>query len=288
MDKHIRARYLSLVSQWQAPPAASLPAPQPEPATPGRDAALFERDEEATPGWIYMRNILLVEDSPEILALVTNRLYDHRIIPATSIAEAEKAMQRNSVDLIILDLTLPDGDGFPFCIRLRNDPATKDIPVIVLTGRNDTNNKVIGFSLGIEDYIVKPFDPVELRARVKSRLNKLYAEKEKDQLFTVEDLRFDIAKQRASALRHGQEKTLDLTPLEFKLLLYFAKHEGHVLSRDLIINEIWGSDIHIVDRTVDTHISNLRKKLHGFGVRVTIKSIYGEGYSLSAASTEIN
>jgi DNA-binding response OmpR family regulator len=128
--------------------------------------------------------------------------------------------------------------------------------------------------------VVKPFDPLELKARVEARLNRKQKNQTDVEVFRKGSLLFSIAMQKLTIV-NDHETPVDLTPIEFKLLLYFARHEEHVLSRDRLIEAVWGNRVHIVDRTIDTHVSNLRKKIQGCEFR--IKAVHGIGYTFKRA-----
>lgn len=228
-------------------------------------------------------NILLVDDAKDDQLIVANSLgKDHAVLIAASLAEARKTLERKSVDLILLDILLPDGNGFDFCSDLQAGQKTKAIPIIFLSVRSEVSDKVMGFQLGAEDYISKPFHVNELRARVESRLKRIGAAKMKDMSLELGSLRLSLSLQRAYSRKEGKEELLDLTPLEFKLLVYLAQHEEHVFSREHLLEVVWGKSLHVADRTVDMHVSNLRKKL--VGSSHVIRSVHGVGYQFQRAS----
>jgi DNA-binding response OmpR family regulator len=224
-----------------------------------------------------MHRILLIEDSTAAQLIVKETFQQSCLVTvAGSLGEARKQLDSHTFELILLDVQLPDGDGFKFLASLRSQQTFSEIPVLMLTGRNDIQDKVMGFSLGAEDYVVKPFDPLELKARVEARLNRRNKNQTDVEVFRKGSLLFSIAMQKLTIVT-DRETPVDLTPIEFKLLLYFARHEEHVLSRDRLIEAVWGNRVHIVDRTIDTHVSNLRKKIQGCEFR--IKAVHGIGYT---------
>lgn len=221
--------------------------------------------------------ILLVEDTQLDQKIVVAALSKkHSVTIASTLAEATKAISRETFDLVLLDVELPDGNGFRFFSSLQADEQTKDLPVIFLTSKSEAPDEVMGFSLGAEDYIAKPADPIKLWARIEAKLRKLSSRKVDASQLRNPGLKVDFNLQRAFLLKGGEEKQLDLTPLELKVLAYFMRHEDHVFSRGQIIDHAWGSGTHVIDRTVDMHVSNLRKKIEGSGY--TIKSLRGVGY----------
>lgn len=222
-----------------------------------------------------MKNILLVEDNAEIRILVEASLEPHRVVHVGTIGEARTILDRENFHLIILDLGLPDGDGLKFMTELSTKSST---PVFILTGKSDTANKVIAFSLGVEDFITKPFDPVELRARVNAKLRKFENQQDEREIIKVKDLTIHLARQRVFQTKDSTQEEIPLTSLEFKLLTTFAKAPERVFSREQLLDQVWGSSTHITDRTVDTHIGHLRKKISQSAVR--IETVINEGYRL--------
>lgn len=222
--------------------------------------------------------ILIVEDSVVDQKLICGILEDtNQITCAGTVTEAKsKINSNNSFDLILLDIDLPDGNGFNFFSDLQSNPVTKEIPVIFISMRAETANEVLGFSLGAEDFIAKPYDPIKIRARIESRLKKIEHQKKQAQIIKKQNLILNITTQRVLHITENSEEVLELTPLEFKLLAHMMRHEDHVFSREQLIDLIWGKKIHVIDRTVDMHISNLRKKLTP--TPFTIRSVHGVGY----------
>lgn len=220
--------------------------------------------------------ILVVEDHADIQLGIKIILSNYEVVVASNLDEAQKKVDHQMFDLILLDVNLPDGNGFKFCTKLQQNEKTKDTPVIFVTAESQVEDKVMGLTLGADDYITKPFDANELRARVEARLRKKIKNLITENIFIKGKLKFDILKQSVVLLAEKESK-LDLTALEFKILLYFARHEGEVISRDQLIDTFWGKNVNVLDRTVDSHVSNLRKKIVESGY--TIQSVYGAGYS---------
>jgi DNA-binding response OmpR family regulator len=228
--------------------------------------------------------ILIVEDSRDYQLMLKRLLKreSHDIVVAHNTAEAREQIQNNEFDLIILDVTLPLGDGFELCADLQADERLRTIPIIFLSVHEDISRKVAAFALGAEDYIAKSFNPVEFKARVDAKLRKSAKAKKNDseQTLVKGQLRVSLLDQRA----YVKGKEVNLTPLEFKLLAYLARNEGVVLSRETILAAVWGQNVHVFDRTVDTHISALRRKLTPCGKY--IRSVLGSGYSFSVYQVE--
>lgn len=226
-----------------------------------------------------MNQVLAIDDSEEILLAIEHALgYQFKVTKATSIMEAKKAIQKMPFDLIVLDLGLPDGDGLSLCATLKNNPETRKIPLIMLTGKQQIEDKVLGFTAGADDYIVKPFHPQEFRFRVEARLREQQNKKKEAEIFTVGDLTFDVAKQRVTIEKPGHPVTVALTTLEFRILLFFARRREQVLSRSQLLDSVWGGDINVYDRTIDTHISHIRKKIADSDWK--LESVHGAGYRL--------
>lgn len=222
-----------------------------------------------------MKNILCVEDNAEIQILVEAALDQHHVTLARTLAEAKAALKKTTYDLVILDLELPDGDGMKFLAEIGDG---NEIPVFILTGRTETANKVIAFSLGVDDFISKPFDPLELRARVNAKLKKTSTQADQQAVLKLKDLTIDVEKQRVTIAKAGSPENVSLTSIEFRLLLTFARSPDRVFSRAQLLDKVWGSDIAVTDRTVDTHVGHLRKKIAASQVK--IETVLNEGYRL--------
>jgi len=228
-----------------------------------------------------MHKILLIDDATDVQKITTLALgKDYDVTVAPTLDTAQQEITKQSFDLILLDVTLPDGDGYHLCASLQSEEQTREIPVIFLTGKSRVSDKVMAFSLGADDYIVKPFEPLELRARIDARLKKLKSRKETETSVRKGDLRVNVPYQKAYLTDETGERELELTPIEFKILYYLAKCEGVVYSRDQILTAIWGGNVHVLDRTIDTHISALRKKLGNHAHY--IESVLRTGYRFSS------
>lgn len=224
-----------------------------------------------------MRHILLIEDSPEVQIVVKNVLMKDFLVSTSSTASsAWGQLEKTEFDLILLDVSLPDGDGFKFCAMLKE---SSQVPVVFLSGRNDVSDKVMAFSLGASDYISKPFVPLELHARIKAHLRDFQTKKQNQEIVRKNDLCFNILLQTVTLIADGSETELNLTPTEYKLILYLARHPDQIFTRNQILDALWGGSISVVDRTVDVHISNLRKKLSNS--HLSIICAQGVGYRLS-------
>lgn len=225
-----------------------------------------------------MARILLVEDSPDARTLVARALGPGcDLATAETVEEGLRLLAEESFDLALVDLALPDGEGFSICSRLQNDPELRSVPVIFLTASEDTDHKVTAFQLGAEDYIEKPFQPAELRARAEARLRKLEEREGQNALVRVGRLRLDLARFRASLRGAEGDRDLELTTQELRILHFLAARPDRVVTRSRILEAVWRG-VAVSSRTVDTHVSNLRHKLRGSGVR--IEGLRGVGYRL--------
>lgn len=228
-----------------------------------------------------MRQALLIEDSPEYQLLVRVALAERFNVTVTSSAdEAQRALGGTEFDLILIDVGLPGKDGLALCQELRRDPRLQSTPILFVTGRRDPQDLVQGFEVGADDYIYKPFHPDELKARIEARFKRAQGAATQKDHFWKADLRFAIGKQRVTHTAGGTDRELDLTPNEFRILYHLAKNEGRTLSRAEILREVWGENLHVVERTVDKHICSLRRKM-GPAAHY-IASVPGSGYQFRA------
>lgn len=224
-----------------------------------------------------LKTIAIVDDEPDIVELVSIHLKKN----GYKIAEFEsgegffKYIKSNKLDLVILDLMLPDSDGFEICKYLKNESEYSNIPVIILSARSDETEKILGLEIGADDYVTKPFSPRELVARVKAVLRR-NEKKALDisKIYIGETLEIDLNKYE---VKIDNEK-IELTSSEFKILNLLSTKKGWVYSREQILDYLGVSDKGVLDRTVDVHIKNLREKLRNYGQY--IKNIRGVGYKL--------
>lgn len=225
--------------------------------------------------------ILLVEDAKDVQMIVKSILgSNYHVTVGSNSKEGLNALKEKSFSLVVLDINLPDGDGFVFCTQLRADPKHKHTPVFFLTGKNQTEDKVKAFAIGADDYIVKPLDPAEFKARVDAKIRRLSEELADQNIFEKAPFRVLLAQQKIFLVSGDSEKDLELSSIEFKLLYYFLRNENQVLSRAQILNDVWGTGIHITDRAVDTYVYALRKKLGDHSS--LIESVPRVGYRYAA------
>jgi two-component system alkaline phosphatase synthesis response regulator PhoP len=227
-----------------------------------------------------MPKILYFEDDQEISVFVKTLLesYGYEVEHYYSGKDILKKVSLTRPDLILLDLTLPDADGIDVCRELKSDIRYKAIPVIILTARISTEDKIVGFECGADDYMTKPFEPKELLLRIKALLRRveLYGGKP-EEVLTVGPITLDVACHKVTVL---QPHNVELTPKEFQLLYLLMKNQGRVLERKFLLETLWGySDAQEMERTrtLDVHIMNLRKKL-GEDVGEYIKTVENVGY----------
>lgn len=196
---------------------------------------------------------------------------------ASDVSEADSQINSRQPDLIILDWMLPGISGVDFARRVRRNAATKDIPIIMLTARSEEDDRIKGLDAGADDYISKPFSPRELIARVKAVLRRSHSN-ESEKIIQFNGLRLDAISHRVSI----ENQAVDMGPTEFRLLHFFMTHPERVYSRGQLLDNVWGNNVYIEDRTVDVHIRRLRKVLAGHGYDTLIQTVRGAGYRFSA------
>jgi two-component system phosphate regulon response regulator PhoB len=224
------------------------------------------------------KQILVLDDSPSCQVIAKESLrHMGNVSVCSCLKEARLLAEQSPRDIIILDIFLPDGSGIELLGELRESPACKNSIFIVISGDGDVTKKIAAFSLGADDYLVKPFSPLELKARVERYLRR--DEKQDIFLDTFSAIELNSTSYRAFMQGIHSKEDLNLTPHEFKILNLLLRHPDHIYSRKAIIDLVWGSNVHISDRTVDSHISGLRKKLKSVGGNIAC--IRGEGYKWS-------
>jgi two-component system phosphate regulon response regulator PhoB len=219
-------------------------------------------------------SILIVEDDEDIVELLAFNLQSAGFAAETARDgyEGLAKARRNPPAAVILDLMLPGLDGFEVCKELKRDPKTASAPIIMLTARGEEVDRIVGLELGADDYVVKPFSPRELVLRLRSVLKRHAPEPEKRQVLARDGLSVDMAAHRVSL--DGVE--VALTATEFKLLAELFQSAGRVLTRDRLLNSVWGYEFEGYARTVDTHVRRLRQKLGHFADM--IETVRGVGY----------
>lgn len=227
--------------------------------------------------------ILIVEDEQEISQLIEQTLVREGFscLIANNGLSALEIFKQQQPDVVILDLMLPGLDGLEVCTRIRQQPYDKDPYILMLTARGEEIDRVIGLSTGADDYLVKPFSPRELVARVRALLRRSLRHEVQEVTQTHSTKHFSVDLDRHIATRKLDQKVdeLDLTTLEFSLLATFLSYPGRVWSRTQLIDKLWGNDFFGDERVVDTHIRRLRKKIEPDSANPTfVKTVVGVGY----------
>ena len=227
--------------------------------------------------------ILIVDDEAAIRDMVgiTLDLAGFSSISASDAREAHISVIDNKPDLVLLDWMLPGGSGIELARRLRRDEITSSLPIIMLTAKATEDNKVQGLSEGVDDYIIKPFSPRELVARIQTVLRRANG-RQKDKVLQVFDLLLDPTSHRISI----EDKPLEMGPTEFRLLKFFMLNQEKVFSRDHIQDAVWGVNVYLEERTIDVHIRRLRKALSSIentaiNYAKLVQTVRGAGYRFS-------
>ncbi len=223
--------------------------------------------------------ILIIEDEKDLAQLIAYNLQqeEFRAKFSTDGQEGYEKAIREKPNLIVLDLMLPKMNGLEICRKLRSHPVCQNIPILMLTAKGEEIDRVVGFEMGADDYMTKPFSPRELVLRVKAILKRTQAPAQE----TVGESRIRSGVLELDPGQHRvwvEKKEVVLTATEFKLLEYILKSRGGVLTRDLLLDKVWGYDVAVTTRTVDTHVKRLREKLGKGGD--CIETVRGVGYRL--------
>lgn len=225
--------------------------------------------------------ILIVEDEKDIRKMLDYNLEKegYKTVITDDGEEAIRVVNKERPDLILLDLMLPGMDGLEVCKTLKKDTKTSSIPIIMLTAKTQESDKVVGLELGADDYVTKPFSIRELIARIKAVIRRMKEKEKLPEVLKIGELKIDFAKIAVSI----KDKPVELTAKEFELLKTLIKANGRVLSRDFLLDNIWGFDhaVEIQTRTVDVHIRTLRKKLKTEAKKIITVKNYG--YRFEAA-----
>jgi two-component system phosphate regulon response regulator PhoB len=227
--------------------------------------------------------IQVVEDETALVTLLRYNL-EREGFRVTASYDGEEALvmaTEERPDLILLDWMLPLTSGLEVCRRLRRQPETRDIPVLMLTARGEEADKIRGLDSGADDYITKPFSPAELIARIRAVLRRSQPQLTSETL-SFADLTMDLAAHRVR--RNGRD--VHLGPTEFRLLRHLLQHPGRVFSREQLLDAVWGHDVYVEPRTVDVHIRRLRKALNTGPEPDLIRTVRAAGYALDYPSSE--
>ncbi|HET7844688.1 MAG TPA: phosphate regulon transcriptional regulator PhoB [Xanthomonadales bacterium] len=224
------------------------------------------------------KRILIVEDEPAIRDMVAFALGRAGLeaVHAADVRAAQEVIVARVPDLILLDWMLPGMSGLEYARRLRRDEMTREVPIIMLTARGEENDRVSGLEAGVDDYVVKPFSARELLARIKAVMRRVQGETESG---TVEagGLRIDGPAHRVFA----NDQPVAMGPTEYRLLHFFMSHPERVYSRTQLLDQVWGGNVYVEERTVDVHIRRLRRTLEPHGLDNLVQTVRGAGYRFS-------
>jgi phosphate regulon transcriptional regulator PhoB len=227
--------------------------------------------------------VVIIEDEKDIVELVSYNLrregFDLQSFGRGK--EGLDYLRHKPADLVLLDILLPDLDGLEICRRMRADDRLRSVPVIFLTAKGEELDRILGLELGADDYVVKPFSPRELVARVRAVLRRQERAAEKSEVVEAGGLRLDTATQEVTV----EGRTVELSALEFKLLHFLASSPRRIFSRDKLLDEVWGRDRFVTPRTVDVHIRRLREKIEAQADKPRyLQTVRGSGYRFAAES----
>jgi len=225
--------------------------------------------------------ILIIEDEAAIREMLGYALMKegYEFQEAADVEQARPLVSDQRPDLILLDWMLPGMSGVDYARRVRNDPDTRDIPIIMLTARGQESDKIRGLDTGADDYITKPFSTRELLARIRAIMRRTGNE-EKQGIISVKGLNLDPDTFRVTV----DSQNIEISPTEFRLLHFFITHPERVFSRSQLLDRVWGQNVYVEERTVDVHIRRLRITLHPFGYDQYIQTVRSVGYRFSTQS----
>ncbi|MGO2278081.1 MULTISPECIES: phosphate regulon transcriptional regulator PhoB [unclassified Psychrobacter] len=229
---------------------------------------------------MYNEQILIVEDEPAIreMVVMTLEMAGFDSLQAADVSEAHQQVVDHRPSLILLDWMLPgDKSGVDFCRMLKNDELLSEIPVIMLTAKSEEDSKVHGLDAGADDYMTKPFSTRELISRIKAVLRRSSA-MSSDKPIEIGQLSLDTKSQRVTAAG----KIVDVGPTEYRLLAFFMSHPERAYTRTQLLDQVWGGNVYIEDRTIDVHIKRLRKLLRPYECDTLIQTVRGTGYRFSS------
>lgn len=247
---------------------------------------MFLREFILLQGVTVNKSIFVVEDETDMLDLLAFILTKEgfKVFKFNKADEVLRKMESTMPDLVLLDVMLPDISGFELCKKIKDNPKTSDIPVILLTSRNDEYDVIMGFNFGCSDYIIKPFNEKILMARIKATIanscKRCSSDNKNNGVIEIGKLIIDFSEFEASI----KNKIIDLTPLEFKLLYFLTKNQNKVYTRQQLFIELYESNDNRSDRAIDILINRIRKKIGSYGNN--IESIYGVGYSFKISKDQ--
>jgi two-component system, OmpR family, alkaline phosphatase synthesis response regulator PhoP len=218
------------------------------------------------------QTILVVDDEQDLLDLIEYNLKKEGfgVLTSDSGEKGIEVARRQKPDLILLDIMMPGMDGIEVCRLIKSDPATQAIPVVFLTARGDEKSEITGLDLGADDYLFKPISTSKLLSRIKAILRRSQSGQQKETILNIHNLIID----RSRYIVSNGEKEMHLPRKEFELLYFLASRKGKVLDRQSLLNEVWGNNIYVLDRTVDVHIRKIREKIGD----EYIETVKGVGY----------
>jgi two-component system phosphate regulon response regulator PhoB len=222
-------------------------------------------------------HILVIEDEAALVELVRYNLEKEgfRVSAANDGEEGLALLHENKPDLLVLDWMLPHVSGIEICRQIRRKPDLRDLPVIMLTARGEEADRIRGLEVGADDYVIKPFSPSELIARIRAVLRRARPSGA-DEMLTYSGIAMDLAAHRV--IRNGRD--IHLGPTEFRLLRFFMERPGRVFTREQLLDGVWGRDLYVELRTVDVHIRRLRKAINADGERDPVRTVRSAGYAL--------
>ncbi|MDF1821221.1 MAG: phosphate regulon transcriptional regulator PhoB [Alcanivoracaceae bacterium] len=223
-------------------------------------------------------SILVVDDEPAIreMVAVALEMADFDVLEADNAQQGHEIIVDRRPDLVLLDWMLPSVSGIELARRLKREESTAEVPIIMLTAKSEEDNKIQGLDVGADDYITKPFSTRELVSRIRAVLRRSAATNA-DKAIKVEGLELDPVSQRVSA----DEDPIDMGPTEYRLLAFFMGHPERAYSRTQLLDQVWGANVYVEDRTIDVHIRRLRKALEPYGYDRFIQTVRGTGYRFS-------
>jgi two-component system phosphate regulon response regulator PhoB len=233
----------------------------------------------AQPGKSVHKHILIVEDEPAIRDMVAFALRKAGMeaAHAADARGAQTMIAEQVPDLILLDWMLPGMSGLDFARRLRKEELTRDVPIIMLTARGEEGDRVGGLEAGVDDYVVKPFSPRELIARINAVIRRVHGA-DSEGVIEIGALKIDSAAHRV----YANGDSVPIGPTEYRLLHFFMTHAERVYSRSQLLDQVWGGSVYVEERTVDVHIRRLRKTLEPFRGSDLVQTVRGAGYRFSA------
>ncbi|MFD2110502.1 phosphate regulon transcriptional regulator PhoB [Thiorhodococcus fuscus] len=225
-----------------------------------------------------MATILVVDDEPDIREVMRFALEsaEYRVMEAGHADDARRLLSSDSADLILLDWMLPGRSGLELAQQLKQNPKTRTVPIIMISARGEEEDRVKGLDTGADDYIAKPFSPREMVARVKAVLRRTKPDEPADEI-DIGGLRIDNISHRVSA----EGRAIEVAPTEYRLLHFFMTHADRAFSRSQLLDQVWGDQVYVEERTVDVHVRRLRKALESTGHDGLLQTVRGVGYRFS-------